>query len=205
MRAELARLAEKSMSAAEVGVRLSHLVRRAPILLTDRQGSFIPLGFAGEEGGAPLIGRELLPLPLPRLSTVPEVDLAALFPATGIISTSAKLLGAECWQHLLVAALNGLDSHGNCLSIFGPPTAAQKRALEGLLLDCTNFVSDEKARTPTDFTKQLGAKSNSYWGEPVYTAEDLTLEQVIPTLPAKGVAASVDIIEVLEGQIRDQM
>ena len=29
--------------------------------------------------------------------------------------------------------------------------------------------------------------------------------QVVPTLPAKGVAASVEITEVLDGQIRDQL
>ena len=105
----------------------------------------------------------------------------------------------------MIAALNGLDSHGNCVSFFGPPTAAQARALSELLMEGSRFVADVSARTPTDFKKELGAKLEAYWGEPVYTAQDITLLQVLPTLPAKGVAASVEIVEVLRGQIRDQL
>ena len=39
----------------------------------------------------------------------------------------------------------------------------------------------------------------------MYCAEEVTLAPVIPTLPPKGVAASVDICEVIEGQLRDQL
>ena len=85
------------------------------------------------------------------------------------------------------------------------PTVAQSRALGSLLKDCERSVADEQARTPTHFNKELGAKLNSYWGEPVYCAQEITLQQVVPTLPAKGIAASVEIVKVLEGQIRDQI
>ena len=37
------------------------------------------------------------------------------------------------------------------------------------------------------------------------TAEDLTLEQVVPTLPDPGVAGSVPITHALDGQLRDQI
>ena len=85
------------------------------------------------------------------------------------------------------------------MSFFGPPTEAQSRALTEMLEDCVAFVADQGARAPTDFVKEMGSKTHSYWGEPVYCAEPITLLQVIPTLPAKGIAASVDITDVLEG------
>ena len=71
-------------------------------------------------------------------------------------------MGAEAWQFLLVAALNGLESHGSRICYFGLPTVAQSKALQDLLRDCELFVADVKARTPTDFNKELGAKIDSY-------------------------------------------
>ena len=53
--------------------------------------------------------------------------------------------------------------------------------------------------------KELGATAQSYWGEPVFTAVPVSIARVKPTLPAMGVAGSVDICEVLDGQIRDQL
>ena len=114
-------------------------------------------------------------------------------------------MGAEAWLYLVVAALNGMDAHGNCVSFFGPPTPAQATALAQLLGDCERFVQNDTAKSPTDFNRELGAKLESYWGEPVFTAQPLTLLQVMPTLPAKGIAASVEITEILRGQIRDQL
>ena len=100
-----------------------------------------------------------------------------MFPSDKILGPKAKKLGAEAWLHLLTAALNGMDSHGGCVSFFGPPTEAQSRALKELKLDCERFVRDETAKTPTDFVKELGAKTHSYWGEPVYCAQELTLSK----------------------------
>ena len=85
-----------------------------------------------------------------------------------MLGPKEKKLGAEHWQYLQIAALNGLDSHGNCISFFGPPTVAQAEALQGLLEDCERFVEDTTARTPTDFNKELGGKLISCWGEPLY-------------------------------------
>ena len=113
--------------------------------------------------------------------------------------------GADAWHYILIAALNNLDSHGRCVSFFGPPTTAQARALQDLLDDCIRFVADDSARAPVDFNKELGAKLESYWGEPVFTAQEITLLQVCPTLPLKGVAGSAEIIEVVAGQLRDQL
>ena len=203
-RKDLEALAQRSMSAAETGVRLQALLRRVPGLLARDLGLVLQ---SHVEGGGPDTSktRELVPLPLPRLTVMRETEIDRMFHSKAVLGPKARQTGAEAWQHLLVAALNGLDAHGNCLSLFGPPTEAQASALKALLKDCQEFVSDDKARTPTDFSKELGAKTESYWGEPVYCAEEITLAQVIPTLPPKGIAASVDICEVVEGQLRDQL
>ena len=203
-RSELQLLAQRSMCAAEAGIRLYGVLRRVPGLLTGELGSIVSPDVEGG-GKKTSAQRELLPLPLPRIKPLRESDITVMFHSKAILGPKALQTGAEAWQHLLVSALNGLDSHGNCVSIFGPPSEAQASALNALLEDCTQFVADTKARTPTDYGKELGSKAQTYWGQPVYCAEELTLAQVLPTLPARGVAASVDICSVLIGQIRDQL
>ena len=68
---------------------------------------------------------------------------------------------------------------------FGPPIVAQQNALEDLLRGCELFEAEEEARTPTDLNTELSTKLQAYWGEPVYTAQDLTPLQILPTLPEK--------------------
>ena len=70
-----------------------------------------------------------------------------------------------------------------------------------MLADCKRFVANTSARAPTDFNKEFGAKANSYWGDPIYCTDGRTVAQVIRTLPAKGVAASVDICKVLAARL----
>ena len=45
----------------------------------------------------------------------------------------------------------------------------------------------------------------TYWGEEVFTAEPLTIAQVEPSLPPLGTAGVVDILEVVEGRLREQL
>ena len=199
-RLEIEEMVVRSMSAAEAGVTLQRLLMRHPDLLRGQGGRTT---LDGGDGGMPREGsipkRELLPLPLPKVTLVRTSEIEAMFPSGKVLGPKARAQGANAWHYLLVAALNGLDSHGNCVSFFGPPTPAQAAALQKLLVDCERFVADGESRTPIDFSKELGGKLNSYWGEPVYTAQDITLLQVRPTLPAKGVAASVEIVDVLRG------
>ena len=200
-------LVTRSMSAAEAGVRLKQLLQQHPDLLTAQSG-IMSAHVEGDEQGpreGSIPKRELLPLPLPKVALVRTSEIDTAFPSGKVLGPKSRKLGAEAWHYILIAALNGLDSHGNCVSFFGPPTPAQASALAALLVDCERFVKDETARSPVDFQKELGAKLHSYWGEPVYTAQYLTLLQVTPTLPEKGIAASVEIVEVLKGQIRDQL
>ena len=183
--AELASLAKRSMGAAETGVRLQALLRRVPGLIAKELGAIVTTNVEGG-GTGDANRRELLPLPLPQCPLIRECEITSLYQSTAILGPKAKQIGAQAWQHLIVAALNGLDAHGNCVSFFGPPSEGQALALKNIKRDCENFVADEKARTPTDFTKELGAKTDSYWGDPVFTAEELTLAQVLPTLPHEG-------------------
>ena len=48
-------------------------------------------------------------------------------------------------------------------------------------------------------------ESRRLLGDPVYSATPLTLKQVLPTLPPPGVAASVNIEQILQGQILHQV
>ena len=168
------------MGAAETGVRLQTLLRRVPGLLAHDLGTIMQSHVEGG-GAANANKRELIPLPLPQVEVMRESNIVRMFHSKAVLGPRARQVGAEAWLHLLVAALNGLDSHGNCVSLFGPPTEAQAAALKALLKSCHEFVADDKARTPVDFEKELGAKTQSYWGEPVYCAEEITLAQVIPT------------------------
>ena len=112
---------------------------------------------------------------MPKATLIRKEEISAEFPSGKVLGPKAKIMGADAWHYILVTALNGLDSHGNRVSFFGPPTTAQAKTLTELLQDCERFVADENARTPTDFNKELGAKLGAYWGDPVYTAQDITL------------------------------
>ena len=194
-RREIKELINRSMSAAEAGVRLQSLLLRYPDLLAGQGGKkSAPTegeGSMPREGSVPK--RELLPLPLPRVTLLRDDEMSKIFPKGEKPGAVAKMKGSEAWQYIMIAALNNMDSHGNCVCFYGPPTTAQAKALSELLIEASRFVADDNARTPTDFKKELGAKLEAYWGEPVYTAQQITLLQVRPTLPAKGVAASVEI------------
>mgnify|MGYP003335272076 CR=1 FL=1 len=160
------------MSAAEARVRLREALRLHPDLLADATGQISP-SVGGEGSRAP--SRELRPLPLPKYVAIRQDQYATSFPQNGGLSEEARKLGADAWQHLVISALNGLDSHGMCASFFGPATPAQSQALSDLYDQCQRFVKDGKPRTPVDFKRELGAKMHSYWGEPVYTAVELPL------------------------------
>ena len=95
--------------------------------------------------------------------------------------------------------------HGECQACGWPPSEAQKRALELLYEDCGELCRDGKSRSPADWPAAYKSKMNAYWGEPVYVATPLTLMQVLPTLPPPGVAATVEIVKVLRGQILAQL
>ena len=71
--------------------------------------------------------------------------------------------------------------------------------------DCGEFSQHTDCWSPTSWPQEYKAKADAYWGDPIHTAVPLTLRRVLPTLPAPGVAGSVDICQVLTGRLRAQL
>lgn len=156
-REDLKRLIHRSMTAVEVGVRLQVILARFPSLASASGcTSFTPFN----DGEAGQVSKELVPLLLLECTRIRDRDCPSLFPADGVLGPKSIKLGAEAWLYLAAAALNGLDSHGNCIAFSGPPTSAQAKALAELRTDCLRFCADSKARTPTDFDKEFGANAH---------------------------------------------
>ena len=188
------------MSSPECGARLAALVYAHPGVIGELRQEYHPA--LGETGSL----RELLPLPSPAFSPLTGLDFIRLFPPGKELSEEAISVGSHSWLYVVIAALNVMDSNGRQPS--APPrkpNGVQREACQRLYDMCQAFCADRAARTPVDWHKELGSKAFSYWGEPVFTAEPLTLVQVTASLPPKGVAAVVDICRVICGQVLDQL
>ena len=91
-REEIKQLVQRSMSAAEAGIRLYSLFQRHPNLLADQpELSPSALGGGRKEGSR----RELLPLPLHRLRLVPCKEVSRISPSDRVLGHKEKKLGAE--------------------------------------------------------------------------------------------------------------
>ena len=75
----------------------------------------------------------------------------------------------------------------------------------------TNFttIAVNSADTQTAGVPLAGRRNTrlkqTFIGDTIYTAIPLTLRGILPTLPAPGVAGSVDICQVLTGRLRAQL
>ena len=91
-RREAAELTKRSMTAAEAGVRLQSLLLRHPGLLAEQKGKQSATLEGG--GGMPREGsvpkRELLPLPLPKISLLRNEEISKLFPLDEAPSSDAR-------------------------------------------------------------------------------------------------------------------
>ena len=68
------------------------------------------------------------------------------------------------------------------------------------------MVGDGEVKMPgTDWADYLATRKMSYEGEAVAKAEDLTLEQIAPALPPKGLAGSVDALDLCTPAIKEQL
>lgn len=77
------------------------------------------------------------------------------------------------------------------------PNAAQLESITRLYLDADEFIGDELTKFPNkDWGRLLADKQLSYDGSVVARAQELTLEQVLPSLPPKGVACSVASLDL---------
>ena len=203
LRTDCSRLAERPMTLAETGARILYACSRLPGVLSGKDGKF-PISSIVGEGGESRINPDLLPLPVPTVPITSEQELCWLYPEGQPVTKEGFHLGVVSWLHLVIYALNQMYT-GSATPSGRPPTEAQKKAIDLLYEDCGEFCRDGTSRSPTSWPEGYKSKADSYWGEPVYSATPLTLLQVLPTLPPRGVAASVDIMTILQGQIREQL
>ena len=198
VRSQFSDLGQRPMTVAETGARLFALLCAVPSLLTHVARQTFDTA-AREDGSFDLpdsnsLG-ELLPLPMPKVMPMSNPELDRAFPQSSPPSKRGLDYGAQAWLCLVISALNHMASNGR--SSKAPrrrPSPAQQKAIDHLYAQCGAFTRDEpSARMPTDWIKDLGNKAYGYWGDPVYTAEPIRLLQVLASLPARGVAGSVDI------------
>ena len=202
-REECLGMAMRPMTLAETGARLNKASSRFSGLLAQGDEAFPFSSFAGVAGKS-RITPDLLPLPVSSLPRKTASELGRMYPPDGPPTQEGFQHGARAWLQLVVFALNQLYT-GSARPSPGPPTEAQRRALDLLFEDCGQLCRDAKSRSPHEWPAAYKAKADAYWGKPVDAATPFTLLQVLPTLPPPGVAASVDIVSVLRGQILAQL
>ncbi len=146
--------------------------------------------------------RDLLPLPF-------VVPSAEDMPRKPVAENLATLCSAcKGWLLLMVCALNshwGLGSVERALSPpSGPPSRPQYSSLVRLATAADAICEMHPGELPEcDWRAEMKHTRVSYEGEEVSVAEALTVEQVIPGLPPKAIAGSIDIVPLLDGHTRE--
>ncbi|CAE7392395.1 abcC8 [Symbiodinium microadriaticum] len=121
-----------------------------------------------------------------------------------------KLIAAGCfqiWRLLSVIVLNG-EFQGWMPPLFPhrsfPGLASQQQAFKHIDGVCSYFVrepqSSHSGLAPQELVRTKGV---DYTGEEVLHALPLKLEELLPSLPADGVAGSLQACEVAEGEIAE--
>ena len=92
IRVDMEELVQRSMSAAEAGVRLCAFLQQHPDVLSSHDGSISPqlegVGIMPRERAIPK--RELLPLPFPKRSLIRESDILSMLKSDGQIGSQAR-------------------------------------------------------------------------------------------------------------------
>ena len=114
-------------------------------------------------------------------------------------------LGTQAWTIFVIESLILLHLNGAPATAPTSGSEAQWKALKLMYGACADLCRPDKGKTGGDPQKAAGRKLERYWCDAVAIAVDLTLEQVVPTLPDVGVAGSVPIVNVIDGQLRDQI
>ena len=109
----------------------------------------------------------------------------------------------DAWMLLIAAALNSL--HG-CQ----PPFPKRRGGIP--VKQCLNSLRDRVERfllqsvscplTAHDVWLEVSSKQVNYSGEEVATAQTISLEQILPSLPPRGHGGSVELSPLLEGRTR---
>ena len=149
--------------------------------------------------------RDLLPLPWrpPEQHRFPKNDFHTQ-------NCKSRVAARAGWLFLLVTVLNfhfllGANPR-RAVRTFGPTTVAQEAALVRLATaaDVMCIMSPE-AFGEHDWAKELPDARVGYDGAEVLRAEGLRLARVLPTLPPKGVTASLDLIPLVDGFTREAL
>ena len=117
-------------------------------------------------------------------------------------------LCTEAWNGLVILGLNAAAGH--CTQLVGTPNRIQKKALEGLSVDCVRFVLKgikgeqvSAVKCPeVPWSSRLPNMSVSYSGEIVDKARWLTFAQVLPGLPPAGLGGSLSACEFCDPWVR---
>jgi len=195
-------------NACQVGVALNFLLLQRPGLFGDFC-RFQASGFARDLG----ISSELLPLDFAGIC--PEATMLWPQPSQDYLQLPEEqrqeilhTAGIQCWKWLVVAALNymycGME-HCSYYHIKGKVvrSAGQQLAMDKIDEAVRRFLfADGTPRSMRVGNPVEGDMAWAYWGAEVQVALPLTLQGVLPSLPAAGVAGSVDILSLVSDQTR---
>eukprot|EP00435_Cladocopium_sp_Y103_P034012 s218_g8.t1 len=214
------------LTIAQSGALLALCIHRSgtPVgQLLDRM--LVPGSTVGQEEGRQ---RGLLPLPLleDSATTLRELfstgEFRRLAGSWGAKQTNkekaakaSRRVGMLIWHGLVVTYLNQLWTGGGskakvCTST---PTKGQKEAMDRLWAMVRDFVDDTsevdvkvpKSPTVGEWGQKLGDVRISYHGEIVEKGHQLTLDQIKPGLPPGGYGASVPLIELGDGELKEKL
>ena len=126
-----------------------------------------------------------------------------------------RRVGLLVWHGLATCLMNFLWSGGGAQGPVhvGPITKAQQLSLDRtweLVKDFVDDTSESKDKVPRspemgEWGRKLGDVKISYQGEVVEKAQRLTLDQVMPGLPPAGYGASVPLVELCDGELKEKL
>ena len=189
----------RKLTLFQVGQQLEEIFRQSPTSLG--RAANICWNFCAGPPTTTERQRDLLPLPL-GISSVED-----RFQQEAAVHQEGWPQLVTAWVRVLVVVLNFSFSLGRAHTRFmcplGPVTLAQQGVLDRLGSAAARLSFDETAEMPAcDWRRELKEKRIDYHGEESGAPMPLTLEQVVPTLPPRGIAGSIDAIEVATGEVR---
>eukprot|EP00971_Amphidinium_carterae_P056175 1108162-Amphidinium_carterae.1 len=148
--------------------------------------------------------RDGFPIHLPALTA--EVHQRRVSLALGRAVTAPDQVARSCWQDVITIALNAL--HGGIdhripevRPQHGLSTAGYDEFLKDIDYSILGLINSADFNlTGFDLPSLFrGSKIDGYTGELVQTPSQLTVLQVVPSLPPLGLAGSIEAVELAEG------
>ncbi len=114
------------------------------------------------------------------------------------------------WTLLMLSAVNCeyhlASRNGASRPLFGPATPAQTEAVKRLAAAADLMCSLNPSQIgERDWQEELKSCRIRYDGSETATAESVTAWQVEPALPPAGVAGTVDLVQLVEGETKRQL